>query len=132
MKGSCLCGAVQYEIDDQIEKIIHCHCQTCRKAQGALFSSNAFIPRDQFRWIAGEEKLSAFESSPGKKRYFCSVCGTHLLAMREGQPNVILRVATLDDQTAPSTFAHIWMSHDLPWMKCGDDIPKYLEFIPID
>ena len=132
MKGSCLCGAVTYEVDTSIEKVVHCHCQTCRKAQGSLFSSNAFIPREHFRWTAGEEKLSAFESSPGKRRYFCSVCGSHLVAMREGQPNVILRVPTLDGHPSPSSFAHIWTSHDLLWMECGDDVPKYPEFIPGD
>lgn len=132
MKGSCLCGSVVYEIDAPIEKVAHCHCQTCRKAQGTVLVPTAGVSRESFRWVSGEEKLSAFESSPGKKRYFCSVCGSHLVAMREGQSNVILRVATLDDQPAPSAFAHIWTSHDLPWMEYGDDLPKYPEFVPVD
>jgi len=53
--------------------------------------------REHFRWLKGEEKLSAFESSPGKLRYFCSVCGSHLVAERVSQPHVIVRVATLDE-----------------------------------
>lgn len=36
--------------------------------------------REHFRWLKGEEKLSSFESSPGKSRYFCSGCGSHLTA----------------------------------------------------
>ncbi|MCK9396122.1 MAG: GFA family protein [Methylobacter sp.] len=32
--------------------------------------------REHFRWLKGEEKLSSFESSPGKQRYFCSMCGS--------------------------------------------------------
>jgi len=131
-RGSCLCGAIAYEIDCEAGRIVHCHCQTCRKAQGALFSSNAFIPREKFRWLHGQELLSFYESSPGKNRYFCSRCGSHLVAIREGQPNVIVRVATLDDDPKPSSFAHAWTSHDLPWMECGDDIPKYPESAPVD
>src|SRR5262245_9800931 len=32
LTGSCLCGAVAYQADAIIERIVHCHCQTCRKA----------------------------------------------------------------------------------------------------
>jgi hypothetical protein len=35
LKGSCLCGQVRYEYDGEITEISICHCQQCRKAQGA-------------------------------------------------------------------------------------------------
>jgi len=130
MRGSCLCGAIAYEINQPAERIVHCHCRTCQKAQGAAFSSNAFISREHFRWIHGQELLSFYESSPGKSRYFCSVCGSHLVAMRDGQPNVIVRVASLDGDPKPESFAHIWTSHDLPWLSFGDDVPSFPEFPP--
>ncbi|HKI62144.1 MAG TPA: GFA family protein [Mariprofundaceae bacterium] len=130
MRGSCLCGAIAYEIDQPAGRIVHCHCQTCRKAQGTAFSSNAFIPREHFRWIHGQELLSFYESSKGKSRYFCSACGSHLVAMRAEQPNVIVRVATLDDDPQPTSFAHAWTSHDLPWLDFSDDVPAYPEFPP--
>lgn len=130
MRGSCLCGAIAYEIDAPAERIVHCHCQTCRKAQSAAFSSNTFIPREHFRWIHGQELLSFYESSPGKSRYFCSVCGSHLVAMRENQPHVIVRVATLDEDPNVSEFAHIWTSHDLPWLDYRAELPSYPEFAP--
>ena len=38
--GSCLCGSVEYEISGDI---VHCHCETCRKAHGAAFSSVASV-----------------------------------------------------------------------------------------
>ena len=97
MKGSCLCGAIEYEVDQLDMPISHCHCRTCRKAHAAAFASNAGVMREHFRWVKGEEKLTAFESSPGKLRHFCSVCGLHLLAERLAQPHVIVRVATLDE-----------------------------------
>ena len=95
LRGSCLCKAVCYEVDQLDMPIGHCHCVTCRKAHAAAFASTAGVMRDQFRWTAGEEKLSAYESSPGKLRRFCSVCGTQLIAERPSQPHIILRVATL-------------------------------------
>jgi len=130
MRGSCLCGAIAYEIDRLVGPVMHCHCQTCRKAQGAAFVPTAKVGREHFRWIHGQELLSFYESSPGKNRYFCSKCGSHLVAMRDEQPHVIVRVATLDDAPQPTGFAHIWTSHDLAWLHFGDDLPSYPEFAP--
>ena len=130
MKGSCLCGAVEYEIDQLDMPIAHCHCRTCRKAQAAAFASTASVKREHFRWLKGKEKLTAFESSPGKLRLFCSVCGSHVVAERPAQPHVILRVATLDEDPGLKPAMHIWCSHDVPWLQDGEDVPSYQEWQP--
>ena len=52
-KGSCLCGAVAFEAGDQIE-LRNCHCSRCRKARGAAFAANLFVPAGAFRWLRGE------------------------------------------------------------------------------
>ena len=94
--GSCLCGSVAYEVDAPTGPIVHCHCTTCRKTHGAAFSTVMPVPRAAFRWLRGEELLSSFESSPGKLRRFCTRCGSHIVADRPNQPNVLLRLGCLD------------------------------------
>lgn len=116
MKGSCLCGTVSYEMDELAMPIMHCHCDTCRKAQGAAFVPTAGVKREHFRWLSGEDKLSCYESSPGKNRWFCSRCGSHLMAERPAMPLVIVRVATLDEDPGTRPQAHIWQEHDKPWL----------------
>ena len=116
MKGSSLCGALMYDVDCLDMPIVHCHCQTCRKAHAAPFASTAGVMREHFRWLQGEERLARHESSPGKFRYFCTHCGSHLIAERVGQPHVIVRVATLDDDPGMAATAHIWTEHDQPWL----------------
>lgn len=130
MKGSCLCKAVEYEINQLDMPIIHCHCQTCQKAHAAPLASNAGVLREHFRWIKGEDKLTAFESSPGKLRYFCSVCGSHMVAERPTQAHVIVRVATLDEDPGLRPVAHIWRSHDVAWLQDGEDVSIYEEWQP--
>ena len=125
LQGSCLCGAVRYEVDKLDMPIGHCHCVTCRKAHAAAYASTAGVMRGHFRWRAGAEKLSTYESSPGKLRRFCSACGTHLLAERPAQSHVILRVATLDDDPGSRPVMHIWTSHDALWLADGEDVPRY-------
>jgi len=130
LRGSCLCKAVCYEVDQLDMPIGHRHCVTCRKAHAAAFASTTGVMRDQFRWTAGEEKLSAYESSPGKLRRFCSVCGTQLIAERPSQPHIILRVATLDEDPGVTPAMHIWTSHDPPWLTDGKEVPRYPEWEP--
>lgn len=122
MKGSCLCGAIQYELSALDMPIIFCHCHRCRKAHAAPYTATAGVMKSHFRWLQGEDKLSSFESSPGKLRRFCSVCGSHLVAERLGQPHVILRVATLDDDPGVKPQAHIWQQEDVTWLE-PDNIP---------
>jgi ADP-ribosyl-[dinitrogen reductase] hydrolase len=82
---------VEYELDKLGGPIGHCHCRTCRKSNAAAFVSTAWVSRDHFRWIRGRDRLSSFESSPGKLRHFCSICGSQVVAERPGQPHLILR-----------------------------------------
>ena len=127
LTGHCLCGRVRYEADAAFGPIIHCHCETCRRTHGAAFSSIASVPREKFRWVAGEEFLSSFESSPGKFRRFCSVCGSHLFAERVANPHVMLRLGCLDTQEKPRALGHIWRSDAASWYDPKETIPEFAE-----
>lgn len=76
-KSSCLFGSVECEIESLDMPISHCHCLTCRKAHSAPFTTSAGVIRENFRWLKGRDKLTAFESSPEKLSHFCSVCWSH-------------------------------------------------------
>lgn len=57
LKGSCLCQGIRYEIETELDEIIYCHCQKCRKANGTAFATNAPVLIQQFKWIQGENLL---------------------------------------------------------------------------
>lgn len=131
MRGSCLCGAIEYQVEQLDMPIGHCHCNTCRKAHSAAFATTAGVLREHFRWLKGQDKLSSYESSPGKLRHFCSVCGSQLIAQRPAQGHVIVRVATLDEDPGSRPAHHIWCAHDKPWLAPEDtEIPRYPEWQP--
>nr|WP_275661306.1 GFA family protein [Vibrio mediterranei] len=75
--GSCLCGAVSFEISGDIEQVIHCHCDICKKAHGAAFASFGVVAQSDFQWF-GHEYIKAFKSSPEAERKFCKNCGSSL------------------------------------------------------
>lgn len=122
VEGSCLCGSIRYAASE-LGPIGHCHCQTCRKAHTAAFSSVARVARAGFRWTQGEDRLSFFESSPGKRRYFCSRCGSQLMAARDHEDQVILRLGCLDTDPQSQAVAHVWTSDKAPWYDISDGLP---------
>jgi len=124
LTGSCLCGAVAYQADAEITRIVHCHCQTCRKTHGTAFSSVGAVPRTSFRFTRGAEQLGGIESSPGKFRRFCSRCGSHLMAERGAQPVVLLRLGCLDADIKGVPQVHIWRSDAASWYDPKETSPE--------
>ena len=121
--GSCLCGSAKYTISGGISDIVHCHCVTCRKAHGAAFSSVASVPLSSFT-LNHTDPLGRYESSPGKTRYFCSNCGTHLYAKRTGQDHIILRLGSIDSELPSREYAHIWLSHKASWYELNSELKE--------
>lgn len=124
IRGSCLCGAVVYEIEPPVRFCAHCHCTMCRRAAGAPVVTWAGIPRDRLRFIAGEERLTRYRSSPGAVRSFCSTCGSQLLFEAERWPGEYhVTVNNLDRLPAPPA-AHVYYSDRVHWLNVGDDLPR--------
>src|SRR6516164_2852949 len=73
LRGSCLCGEVRFEIDGPLMRSSHCHCRQCQKAHGAPFRTRARVAAADFHFLAGEELVSFYESTPGTHRGFCKV-----------------------------------------------------------
>lgn len=130
LSGSCLCGGVSYRVDAPLGPILHCHCESCRKAHGAAFSSLAGVPRNKFSWTSGEELLGKFESSPGKFRIFCTRCGSQLMTDRPHQDKVNLRMGCLDTDVENRAEMHIWRSDGASWYDPNDHIPEWPEAPP--
>jgi ADP-ribosyl-[dinitrogen reductase] hydrolase len=130
MQGSCLCGQIGYEISRLDSPIEHCSCRSCRKAHASAFNTAASVKHSHFRWLRGTEQLRFYESSPGKRRYFCGNCGTQLIAQREGVGEVILRVATLDEDPGQVPQFQIWASAEVPWLQYGPHVAAYPEWEP--
>ena len=77
VKGSCLCGAIAFEIDPAGVVIsVGCYCTNCRKVSGTQYGVYLQVKGGSFRWIRGAEHVAAYESSPGNKRAFCKTCGS--------------------------------------------------------
>ena len=124
--GSCLCGAVRFEIDAELEPIQICHCGQCRKAQGSAFAANIPVPVSAYRLLSGADQLGAYESSPGKQRVFCTGCGSPLFSKRVDLPEVLrVRAGTIDGELATQVVAHFYAASKANWFELTDDLPRF-------
>jgi hypothetical protein len=124
--GRCLCGTVRYEVTGAIGPIVFCHCSQCRRAQGSAFGTNAEVNAGDFAVVTGAASITEFESSPGKKRAFCGVCGSPLYSRRVDRPGIVrLRIGTLESPIANRPVAHIFASSKAEWDTIRDDLPQY-------
>ncbi len=85
-KGSCHCGAVQFEVrnQDRLQDLKRCDCTLCRK-KGAVMAG---VKLDDLVVTKGEEKLSLYQwNTKTAKHYFCSHCGIYTHHQRRVAPD---------------------------------------------
>lgn len=125
-QGSCMCGAVRYEIRGELGDFGCCHCNTCRKASGSAFGANAPVDRGDFILSSGQEALREYESSPGKLRVFCSQCGSPIYAYLRGTPDILrIRLGALDTPFTKRVKAHTFVGEKAPWETIPTDAPHF-------
>src|SRR5262249_5620411 len=124
--GSCLCGAVHYEVRGTAIAVWHCHCLMCRKQHGAAFATYALYPFDRFQVMAGTETLRSYRSSAEVERRFCSTCGSSLFWEHLGAATgVWVAAGTLDGDPGRAPQGHIFSEPQVSWHTILDDLPRY-------
>ncbi len=105
-RGSCLCGAVTYEVHGPLRDVIACHCSQCRKQTGHYMAATA-ASREHFKLVRADE-LRWYRSSDSAQRGFCGRCGSVLFWSRDGGPDISITAGTIDGPTGVRTEGHIF------------------------
>lgn len=113
-KGSCLCGALAYEIDGDIDGVWMCHCSNCRKVSGSVGNAIIIVPKARFAWMRGKDHTTRYEVRPTYAITRCNSCGTPLPA-EEDETNVYLTAGTLDEPLGASVTNHIFYESRADW-----------------
>ena len=127
MRGSCLCGAVRFELTGEFQGVVHCHCASCKKLAGGGSTTSGRIATDAIRILEGEELLRTFQPADGKSKTFCTVCGSNLFGA--GWPDAevaAVRLAGLDEGLDQVPQAHIFVRSVAPWEILPEDgLPRF-------
>ena len=127
LKGSCLCGGIQFEITGTHSKIGACHCSLCRKRSGVGSTAVITTSFDQLRWLTGEDLVTTFERRSGYGSAFCRVCGSPAPDSDREQTMYAIPVGLLDDNPPLAFGDHIYVGSKASWDVIGDDAPQFAE-----
>jgi hypothetical protein len=124
--ADCLCGGVRIELSGKIGPVVYCHCSRCHKASGTAFAANADVRRKYWTFLAGEDLVREYESSPGVFRAFCSRCGSPIYGRRAANADVLrIRLGILNGDPERRPLAHFWVRSKAPWFDITDDLPQF-------
>ena len=127
--GSCLCGAVRFEVAPPFVSFRYCHCSRCRKASGSAHAANAFVPEKQFRWTAGDTLIKRFDL-PGAKRFavwFCSQCGSRLPHKVKTTDNMLVPAGLFDGDPGIHPEYHQFWKSKAEWYEMPHELPRFDE-----
>ena len=94
-KGSCFCGAVEFEATGEPNAMGYCHCGDCTTWAAAPINAFSLWPAGNVKVTKGADNISTFNKTDKAYRKFCKTCGGHVMSDHPGfglidvYPNVV-------------------------------------------
>ena len=83
-KLNCHCGAVEIEVETDLENIKQCNCSICIRKNAKM----NLISKDSIKIVKGEENLTTYQFNTMKaEHFFCKTCGIYTHHNRRSDPN---------------------------------------------
>jgi hypothetical protein len=122
--GSCLCGAVKFEISGGFDAFFLCHCSRCRKNSGSAHGANLFASNASIAWQSGEANIASYRVPDTRhERSFCKTCGSALPGVRIGGALLVVPAGSLDGPVNIRPTAHISYASRAEWDVDLADVP---------
>src|SRR5688572_15315515 len=122
-KGSCLCGAVTFEVAVPLSPPDACHCSQCRRQSGHYWASTN-VPLDALT-LRGQDKISWYRSSERVRRGFCATCGSVLFWERAGWDKIAVGMGAFDLPTDTHLEMHIYVADKGDYYEIADGVPQH-------
>lgn len=120
--GSCLCGAVRFDVACELPGPDACHCSQCRKHSGHVFASTD-VPRSAVT-VHGGENVTWFRSSEKARRGFCSTCGSSLFWDPVGKDWIGVAMGAFDGPTDTRLRIHIHVASKGDYYDIADGVAQ--------
>ena len=127
-KGSCLCGAVRFDISGQLRGVVYCHCSQCRKQSGHYYAATSVADDDLT--VEGAEKITWYEASSSARRGFCSVCGSALFWKHNEQNETSVMAGAFERPSSLKGEVHIFIADKGDYYEIDDGLPQFERSTP--
>jgi hypothetical protein len=94
-RGSCHCGAVQFEISTDFPELTTCDCSICRRKNALMVK----VHESAFKLLSGEQALREYQfHTKTARHFFCGTCGIYPFHRKRVTPDYFgINVFCLDD-----------------------------------
>lgn len=129
IKGKCLCGKVEYQIENKFDRFYICHCEQCRRISGSAYASNLLGDPEKFR--ISSEGIKRFDHNEGNfTKAFCTECGSGVPYLNSSGESIVVPAGTLDAEPIFGEKKNIFYSEKTKW--CSDsENDTYFDKFPI-
>lgn len=121
--GSCLCGAVTFEVNGVLPDGSACHCTNCRKFTGN-FEAGIDVNRSAVN-IHDLESVTWYQSSEKARRGFCSKCGSSLFFEPTKGDWLGISLGAFDGPTNVKLAKHIFVGDKGDYYEIRDEVPQF-------
>jgi hypothetical protein len=132
MKGSCLCGAVNYEISGEPKFVGNCYCVDCRKSSGTGHCTNVIVATDDVA-VTGDLKFfdRPADSDNMISRGFCPECGSAIMTRNSTRPGMVgVRASSLDNPDQITPGVNVYSCRAPSWDQPDESIPTFEKMPP--
>ena len=124
-KGSCLCGAVSFAVEGDIQHPPEaCHCSQCRKQTGHFLAARNVLV--SALTVEGEDKVGWYQSSKQVRRGFCQNCGSTLFwhPQMPDYDYIAIAMGAFDTPTGTHLAKHTFVGDKGDYYDIADDVPQ--------
>lgn len=130
LNGSCLCGAVRYEVSGDPQRFYHCHCTRCRKSSGTGHATNLMLTHAKLVFLSGESLLKRYKVPEAERftRQFCGECGSSVARLVPELDAVVVPAGSLDCAAPIQPQARIFWDSRAEWSCSDEALPRHAEY----
>lgn len=123
--GSCLCGAVRYEVAGEFQSFFLCHCSRCRKGTGSAHGANLFSTTARIVWLSGEDQIRTYRVPDSRhERSFCVACGGAVPGVQMKGRLLVVPAGGLDSAVSLRPNAHVCVASSADWDSDLNDVAR--------
>ena len=123
LSGSCLCGAVRFEISEPPLRAGYCHCTRCQRRTGTAASAQARIDGRAFTVTGGQSRIKSWRHPDGGfEKAFCGDCGAHLFSRNpDDHAQMSIRMSAFDQDPGVRPSWRTFVDYAASWEPIPDD-----------
>jgi hypothetical protein len=134
IKGSCMCGNVEYSSAAEPIAQAVCHCLDCQKQTGSAFSIVIGLLEADLTISGPSHTTVVTVGDTGEQtfRHFCNNCGSPIYSQPTAYPGIaFLKVGTLDDTSWIKPTINVYCETAQPWVTIDENMDNHARMMPM-